>query len=60
MLTGLGKLLFKSSSLIYFLCWFSIGYNSVREKIKMSVSKVSETEYNKMQHDVFALQKAGK
>ena len=40
--------------------WFSIGYNSVREKIKMSVSKVSEKDYNKLQHEVFALQKAGK
>ena len=42
------------------MCWFSIGYNSVREKIKMSVSKVTEKDYNKMQNDVFALQKAGK
>ena len=37
----------------------SIGYNSAHERIKMSVSKVSEQEYEKMQYDVYALQKAG-
>ncbi|XP_065909172.1 diacylglycerol kinase zeta-like isoform X2 [Dysidea avara] len=36
----------------------SIGYNSAHERIKMSVSKVSEQEYEKMQYDVYALQKA--
>ena len=42
------------------MLYFSIGYNSVHEKIKMSVNKVSERDYNKMQQDVFALHKAGK
>lgn len=46
--------------LYVYIYWLSIGYNSAREKIKLSVSKVSEKEYAKMQHDVFALQKAGK
>jgi len=43
---------------INILC-YSIGYNSTHERIKMSVSKVSEQDYEKMQYDVYALQKAG-
>jgi len=42
------------------LCTCSIGYNSSHERIKMSVSKVSEQDYEKMQYDVYALQKACK
>ena len=38
------------------VCWFSIGYNSVCEKMKISVSKVSEKDYNMV--FAHALQKA--